>query len=144
MNLRPFSTPKSLKFTQNRWLATNIQWKLFIMRCLGSGNFVPYIRSFVTSVVNKQYKRKEIHSLGPEKMSVCYIMELQTQGVETLFNPSVPSSTPPLSSQQGILRLIAHYRRKSSWARSDDHRQSRFAHVQNVLRSHNAFRVYNA
>ena len=71
-------------------------------------------------------------------------MELQTQGVETLFNPSVPSSTPPLSSQQGILRLIAHYRRKSSWARSDDHRQSRFAHVQNVLRSHNAFRVYYA
>ena len=31
-----------------------------------------YIRYFVISVANKQYKKKEIDSLGPEKL-VCYI-----------------------------------------------------------------------
>ena len=33
---------------------------------------VCYIRYFVISVVNKQYKTKEINSLGPKKL-VCYI-----------------------------------------------------------------------
>ena len=50
-----------------------IQWKLCIMRFLGWRNFVCcYIRYLVISVVNKQYKTKEINSLGPEKL-VCYI-----------------------------------------------------------------------
>ena len=31
-----------------------------------------FVIYFVISVVNKQYKTKEIHSLGPEKL-VCYI-----------------------------------------------------------------------
>ena len=39
---------------------------------LGPRNVVCYIRYFVISVVNKQYKTKEINSLGPEKL-VCYI-----------------------------------------------------------------------
>ena len=49
-----------------------IQWILGITRSLGPRNFVCYIRYFVISLVNKQYKTKEINSLGPEKL-VCYI-----------------------------------------------------------------------
>ena len=49
-----------------------VQWKFSITRSLGPGHFVRYIRYFVISVVNKQYKTKEIDSLGPEKL-VCYI-----------------------------------------------------------------------
>ena len=49
-----------------------IQWKLCITRSLGPRNCVCYIRYFVISVVNKQYKTKEINSVGPEKF-VCYI-----------------------------------------------------------------------
>ena len=52
-----------------------IQWKLSITRSLGPRNFVCYIRYFVISVVNKQYKTKQIDSLGPEKI-VCYIRYL--------------------------------------------------------------------
>ena len=52
--------------------STYIQWKLGITRPLGRGHFVCYIRYFVISVVNKQHKTKEIHSLGLEKF-VCYI-----------------------------------------------------------------------
>ena len=44
-----------------------IQWKLGITRSMGPKNCVSYIRYFVISVVNKQYKTKEINSLGPEK-----------------------------------------------------------------------------
>ena len=44
----------------------------YITRSLGPRNFVCYIRYFVISVVNEQYKTKEIHSLGLEKL-VCYI-----------------------------------------------------------------------
>ena len=44
-----------------------VQWKLGITRSLGPRNFVCYMRYFViSSVVNKQYKTKEINSLGPE------------------------------------------------------------------------------
>ena len=53
-------------------LVSCIQWKLSITRSLGPRNFVCYIRYFVISVVNKQYKTKEINSLGLEKL-VCYI-----------------------------------------------------------------------
>ena len=55
-----------------------IQWKLGITRSLGLRIFFCYIRYFVISVVNKQYKTKEvilflfmskeINSLGPEKL----------------------------------------------------------------------------
>ena len=48
-----------------------LQWKLSITRSLGPRKCV-YFRYFVISVVNKQYKTKEINSLGPEKL-VCYI-----------------------------------------------------------------------
>ena len=41
---------------------------------MGPKNFVCYIRYFVISVANKQYKTKEINSLGPEKF-VCYTVE---------------------------------------------------------------------
>ena len=44
-----------------------IQWKLGITRSLGPGHVVCYIRYFVISVGNKQYKTKEINSSGPEK-----------------------------------------------------------------------------
>ena len=37
-----------------------VQGKLGITRSLGPGNFVCYIRYLVISVVNKQYKTKEI------------------------------------------------------------------------------------
>ena len=46
-----------------------LQWKLDVTRSLEPGHIVIY---FVISVVNKQYKTKEIISLGPEKL-VCYI-----------------------------------------------------------------------
>ena len=49
-----------------------IQWKLSIARSLEPRNFVCYIRYFVISVVNKQYKTKEINSLGLQNL-VCYI-----------------------------------------------------------------------
>ena len=39
---------------------------------LGPGNFVCYIRYLVISAVNKQYKTKQIISVGWEK-TVCYI-----------------------------------------------------------------------
>ena len=38
-----------------------VQWKLGITRSLGPKNVVCYIRYFVISVVNKQYKTKEIN-----------------------------------------------------------------------------------
>ena len=39
---------------------------------LGAENFFGNIRYFMISVVNKQYKTKEINSLGPKEL-VCFI-----------------------------------------------------------------------
>ena len=56
-----------------------LQWKLGITKSLGPRICVcyMYIRYFVISAVNKQYKTKEMNSLGPEKYQVfCYIRSL--------------------------------------------------------------------
>ena len=50
----------------------SVQGKLGITRSLGPRNFAYYIRYLVISVVNKQYKTKQIMLLGPKK-TVCYI-----------------------------------------------------------------------
>ena len=55
------------------------------MRSLGPRFFVGYIRYFVISVVNKQYKRKEINSLGPEKL-VCLLYQISSYTVSTVLH----------------------------------------------------------
>ena len=44
------------------------------MRSLGPKNVVCYIRYFVISVDNKQYKTKEINSLGPGEISLLHVV----------------------------------------------------------------------
>ena len=55
-----------------------------ITRSFGPRNFVCFIRYFVVSLVNKQYKTKEINSLGPEKL-VCYIRYFCYTCISDLF-----------------------------------------------------------
>ena len=68
-------------------MANRVQWKLGITRSLGPGNFVCYIKYLVISVVNEQYKTKEISSLGPER-AACYIIYFV---ISDLFIPSFHS-----------------------------------------------------
>ena len=82
---------------------THIQWKLGITRSLGPIDFVWYIRYFVISVVNKQYKTKEINSLGPEKL-VCYVRYVVISGILLYQISLYRVSTVQRFSQNGVER----------------------------------------
>ena len=70
---------------------THIQWKLAITRSLGLGKFVCYIRYLVISVVNQQYKTKQINSdIGTRENSLvyqvfCYIRSGRSVELDIVF-----------------------------------------------------------
>ena len=74
---------------------------------MGPGNCVCYIRYLVISVVNKQYKTKEIISLGPEK-TVCYIRYVV---LSDLFISSFHCSCTchPLLFSPGLFDLASYH-----------------------------------
>ena len=74
--MRPRCTPGSLHHHLScSWMPSIMYGERSdnsITRSLGLGNFVCYNKYFVISAVKKQYKTKQFHSLGPEKIVLLY------------------------------------------------------------------------